>query len=393
MILNNCRLISDLSGGIQTEKGSVVVRDGKIEAVYPHPVDIKTDEEIYECEGKTLLPGLIDMHTHIVMLNDVGREEAGEPMKLAGVAALQAKKYLDYGFTTIRDCGSIYRAAVYVRDMIKSGLFDGPDILACGETLYPSSVVNTDSERGRHKVCVDGAAGFQRKTRIEAVHGADFIKIYASGSAFGAKGAPLHALMTEEEIRAAVETAEMSGLYVAAHCHADRAVRACIENGVKTIEHATYMSSETIKLLLDTPECSLIPTLSAMYVSQTEPKARARWLSILTPMLENTGRAAGEAFAAGVKMGFGTDSTPGSPMYEKGIEFTFRKKYCGMRDLDILLQATKINAQIAGYSHEKGELKAGLFADMILVNGRPDEDISVMGTRPERVWKRGKPVR
>ena len=143
---------------------------------------------------------------------------------------------------------------------------------------------------------------------------------------------------------------------------------------------------------MKTENCYLVPTLSAMYVSQTEPVARAFWLARLTPMLENISVPLSKAYKAGLKIGFGTDSAPGSPMYDTGVEFRYRKEYIGMDDLDILLQATRINADIAGLSGKKGQIIAGADADLLLIDGKPDKDISVMYKLPEAVWKHGKRI-
>ena len=195
--------------------------------------------------------------------------------------------------------------------------------------------------------------------------------------------------MTFAEIRTAVETAAANGLYVAAHCHADQAIQDCIRAGVHTIEHATYLSRQTIEMLREAPNTYLVPTLAAMYVSQTDPEERAFWLARLMPMLESCSAAIELAYKAGEKLGFGTDSTPLSPQYEHGVEFRFRREYCHMEPVDILLQATRYNAEIAGIGDKVGTIKAGLQADLILVDGDPTEDLTVMYKRPAKVWKKG----
>ena len=234
----------------------------------------------------------------------------------------------------------------------------------------------------------DGAEEFRKAVRQEVAAQADFIKIYASGSAFSPTGVPKHPIMTIEEIRTAVNTARANGLYVAAHCHADSAIRDCVQAGVRTIEHATYLGEATTDLLLASEDSYLVPTLAAMYVSQTDPQERSFWLSRLTPMLEDCAKAIGYAYRAGVLIGFGTDSAPMSPQYDTGVEFRFRREYCGMENMDILLQATKNSAQIAGLS-DVGEIKPGMKADLILVDGDPVAELSAMYVPPVQVWKNG----
>lgn len=391
MKLYHVRLVPELSGGVETNDGVVTIENGKICQVQKEAATQITPEDI-DCHEMTLLPGLIDMHTHITLLSGIGADCVGEPLQMEVEAAAQAKRYLQHGFTTIRVCGAEYRVSNYVRDMIKRGIFTGPDILSAGNTLYTSVAMKDQPVAALNLFC-DGPEAFTRQVRKEMAYGADFIKIYASGSAYNPTGAPQYPIMTGEEIRAAVEAAKMSGSYVAAHAHADSAIRSCIENGVRTIEHATYLGEETLELLLKTEDCILIPTFSAMYVSQTEPEARKFWLERLTPMLEKCGISIERAYRAGATIGFGTDSAPGSPMYENGVEFRYRKEYAKMNDLDILLQSTKINAEIAGLAKTKGQIVEGLDADLVLVDGKPDIDISAMYQRPEKVWKAGEIVK
>ena len=179
-------------------------------------------------------------------------------------------------------------------------------------------------------------------------------------------------------------------MYVAAHCHADEAIRLCAESGAYTIEHATLISDETLDLICELPGCCLIPTLAVMYLGE-DPDPY--WQKRLGPMFEHCTGMMEKAYLRGEKLGFGTDCAAGSEEYEKGIEFRFRKENCHMKDIDILLQATRYSAEIAGIDDVKGQIAEGFDADFILVDGRPDEDISAMYKRPDKVWKHGVMVR
>ncbi len=386
MLLTNCRILPGLSPFSQAALADIEIENGKIRSVRPAG-SVQISGERIDCGGRTLLPGLIDLHTHMTLLGGVGAGREDDPMRLFMDAARQAARYLDYGFTTVRDCGSMHRAASYVRDAINEGLFDGPTVLSCGRIVEPS-VEKPDTMMN----LADGVDGFRRGVREEVAAKADFIKIYNSGSAFSRSTRTGQPIMEPAEVQKAVETARANGLYVAAHCHADSAIRDCILCGVKTIEHATYIQPETLELLDGSRDCYLVPTFAAMFISQTDPAERAAWERLLNPMLEKCVEGIGLAYRTGKKLGFGTDSAPGGPQYEQGAEFTMRRELCGIADMDILLQATKYNAEIAGLT-DVGEIREGMTADLILVDGNPDEDIALMGKKPVKVWKSGKLVR
>lgn len=387
MILTNCRLVSVLSDGIQSDCGTVTIENGKIKSV---TATVSDAPDAIDCGGKTLLPGLIDLHTHIVILNGVGMDRLHDRMGMVVAAAKHATQYLDNGFTTIRDCGSTFRVANYVRQMVQNGSLEAPDIISCGLALMPTEV-EPGLPMAQHLFTADGADEFRKATRTEIASGAEFVKIFASGAAADPTGTPKECIMTAEEIRSVTETAARKGRYVAAHCHSDDAVRLCAENSVRTIEHATLMTEPTLDLVLRSDSVILIPTLAVMYISDGPRKAY--WQARLGPMFDNCTHIIAKAYQAGARLGFGTDCAAGSFEYENGIEFKFRRENCGMADLDILLQATKINAQIAGLDDQIGEIKPGLRANLILVDGKPDEDISAMYQRPCKVWKDGKLVR
>ena len=389
MILTNCRLVPELSGGVGSTCGSVEIEQGKIVSVTGERSQVLG---AVDCGGKTLLPGLIDLHTHITVLGGIGLDQIHDAQALLVTAAKQATRYLDCGFTTIRDCGSTLRVANYVKNMAKNGTIDAPDLITCGRAIMPISEGDENWPLAKHIVPSDGAQEVLKHARAEIGMGADFVKIFASGAAANPSGQVEQSIMMPDEIQAAVEAAGRKGTYVAAHCHADGAIRSCVENGVYTIEHATLMSDETLDIIVAlNSKAFLIPTLAVMYVADGPRKAY--WQARLGPMFDHCTAMMEKAYHAGLELGFGTDSAAGSFEYENGIEFRFRKENCHMRDLDILLQATKINAEIAGISNSVGQIKTGLQADLLLIDGKPDVDISAMYHMPCKVWKKGKLVR
>lgn len=391
MILNHVRLVKELSSGVSTECGYVRVENEIITEVSGKPYIVTEDnrEEIIDCKGKTLIPGLIDLHTHITVLSQIGFECLHSDMELLTAAAKHAAEYLDMGFTTIRDCGSIHRVANEVKHMVQIGLMDAPDLITCGRAIMPTEG-SKEHMMAQHVHFADTVDEVKKAARGEMAEGADFVKIFASGAAAVETGVPQQSIMFPEEIEAAVKTAQRKGCYVAAHCHADEAIRNCIESGVKTIEHATLISDKTLALAAES-DSYLIPTLAVMYISDGPRKAY--WEKRLGPMLRHCTDKMAKAYEMGMYLGFGTDCCAGDFCYNNGIEFKFRKENCGMKDLDILLQSTRNNAVIAGIEDKTGLVRKGLMADLLLIDGKPDQDISCMYRKPDVVMKRGKLVR
>ena len=309
-------------------------------------------------------------------------------MKILSLAAEEAGRYLDYGFTTIRDCGSMARAANFVRDMQAAGTITAPHILSCGLILSPTEIEEADSIYEMYTFG-DGADAFRRMSRRELAEHGDFVKIMASGAAFHPQGVPKEPIIEENELLETVRVSAKKGSYVAAHAHADGAIRACIEAGVRTIEHATYISEETTDLLEKTENCYVVPTLAAMFVSGSDESGF--WHKRLGAMLESCCENLSRVYKRGLMIGFGTDSAAGMTQYEKGIEFYYRKEKCGMKDIDILKQATCSSAEIAGL--KTGEIRTGYPADLALWDGNPEEDIMALSKKPAAVWLAGKKVR
>lgn len=391
ILLKNCRLVPALSGGLDVLCAAVTVRDGKIEKITETATaDAQPSEKydrIIDCRGMTLLPGLIDLHVHISTAGCGTGVVYTDDFDLIKKACKSAKQYAAHGFTTIRDMGSTNAVANTVRDMIREGVISGPRIFSSGKIIMPAGLLDgPDRNTAYHSI--SGIEEMKRAVREEVGESrADVVKIYASGSAYNPGGEPTKAILTQEEIAAAVEMAEFRGRKVAAHCHSNIAVRHCIDAGVYTIEHASFIDKESIGKLISSPHTSyLVPTMTPYsYVRGSNPDAefdqwsyemRRELGSKIAPRMR-------AAYEAGLELGFGTDVADGDYRTNGvGAEFRLRKEACGMQDLDILRQATIISAKILGIDDEVGEIKEGYRADLILVKGRPDQDISALYVKP-----------
>lgn len=395
MLLKNCRLVGALSDGVSGENCWVRIGNERITGVGTGDDVPEAGEDSFDCGGKTLLPGLMDIHTHMNGLVGFRPRDVEDPMGLFVNTAGIVRRYLDYGFTTIRDAGGCLRVNNHIRDAIDQGLIEGPRVVSYGLILEPPETQRVDNWYPLYQEA-SGAEAFRAAARRELAETGEFVKIMASGSALQKTGIPTQPIMTEEEIRACVEIAAMKSTYVAAHAHSSGSIKSCIRAGVRTIEHASFIDDEGIEILLQSSDCYLVPTYAAFY--QNEEATRGTPYEYLIEKLKSmltlsVGQIA-KVYQSGVKkLGFGTDSGVGMDQYEQGIEFRYRKELCGMSDLDILMQATVYNAEIIGLEQETGSIKTGLCADLILVDGRPDEDISAMYKKPEAVWAKGKKVR
>ncbi|MCI7742773.1 MAG: amidohydrolase family protein [Clostridiales bacterium] len=377
ILLKHCRLIPELSDGYAQTYADILVCGNQIQAIQPTLEAPANCQEI-DCQGKTLLPGLIDMHNHLNW-SYVSGEQSLTDFSILTKSCLSARRFLDCGITTVRDMGSPKRVSVAVRSAIEQGLFQGPRIISGGIILRP--LVRSKPADPYHFLrYVSGAEEMTRFVREELGESADWIKLYVNGDPPD---------MFPEEVRAAVRTAAIHGKKVAAHCHTLSAIHMCLDEGVSTIEHGSYADAAAIEKL-KAENAHLIPTLATLAPEVTPAGFTSEMVQqFLTPLLENSVKNISAAYRAGLTLGFGTDTPVEQLCRHMGLEFKMRKEYCGMSNIDILCQATLDSASILGLEHIIGQVKEGLCADLILVNGNPDADITAMYHRPEMVMVRG----
>ena len=389
MFLRNCRLIPELSDGVCFPLADIEIEDDKIRAVRPAAGGPAGEGDV-DCGGMTVLPGLFDLHVHLVdadVTNDVYHA-----MQLYNSTAPLLKNYLDYGITTIRDCGSTMRLACYLRDSVDRGLIEGPHILSSGHIISPEAMRN-DGENGIHTFA-NGTDEALKAARREFACGADFLKIYATQSMTQVRGSDPKCIYSPEEIAVFVQVAKDNNSYVAAHAHSTDAINTCCRYGVRSIEHATYLTDESLKLLTSRDDVWIVPTsaVSEPYDEgdgYNDPRVRAFWNS--EHMKASGKRSRGwknKAYLAGVKFGHGTDLGLEN-LAKYPYEFRIKRESCKMENVDILRQATMNCAEIAMLGDVTGQIKEGLRADIIAVSGKPDEDIHVMLKKPVIVMKSG----
>ena len=336
------------------------------------------------------MPGLIDMHVHIegetnpksylqdYTLNDA--DVAFNSIKYAEVTLMS-------GFTTVRDLGGS-GVNVSLRNAINSGTVDGPRIFTAEKALATTGG-HADPTNGAKKSLmgnpgpkegvVNGVADAKKAVRQRYKNGADLIKITATGGVLSVAKSGQNPQFTIEEIRAICETAKDYGFHVAAHAHGDEGMQRAILGGVKTIEHGTLMSAETMELMKK-HDVYLVPTISAGKFVSEKAKIPNYYPAVIVPKALDIGPKIqdmfGRAYKAGVGIAFGTDA---AVFYhgDNGKEFGFMAE-AGMPAIETIQSATLTNAMILKMEAQLGQIESGFLADIIAVNEDPTKNIATM---------------
>ena len=380
------RLIDGL--GNLMEPGAVLVRGGTIVAVGADAENGDVDR-VVELDDATLLPGLIDLHTHLTDAIGAHWEEVlitTTPAQAALHGAGNALTTLRSGFTTVRDMGPTWSFTdVDLRDVINQGVLPGPRMMVAGN--YVSATGGAGDAR-QFSIYVDvpvvqnladGVDAVRTAVRTNFKHGADFIKILATGAVLSQGISPGAQQYSDEEIAVAVEEADRWGRQVASHAHGAEGIRAAIDAGVRTIDHGSMMDEESMDLLLNSDRTYYVPTL---YVGVIVPRDGASLgipeaqIQRSTEMMRYRNATFRRAMEKGLTVGFGTDAG----VFDHGHnarEFAVRVEN-GQSEMDAITSATSVSAMIMGWEDLVGSLEAGKAADVIAVPGNPLDDITAM---------------
>jgi imidazolonepropionase-like amidohydrolase len=367
--------------------GQVVVVEGDRIARVAASADVRpgAGDTTIDLPEATLLPGLIDMHTHLTFdLASLGYEGLGiSTAREALHGARNARRTLEAGFTTVRNLGASDYADIALRDAINDGDVAGPRMVAsgpalgitgghCDENLLPPAFhLQADG-------VADGVEAVQHKVREVIKYGADVIKVCATGGVLSKGDDPSASQYTLEEMKAIVADAHRLGRRVAAHAHGAQGVRWASEAGVDSIEHGHLMDDAAIATLKKNGTY-LVPTLflgeymdEHLAHSDVPEYSRQKMRDVSAAMKRNVGKA----FAAGVKVAFGTDAA----VYPHGLnagEFHVYVKL-GMTPLAAIQTATVNAADLLGWADRVGSLEPARFADLIAVDGDPTRDVTVL---------------
>ncbi|KAB7648039.1 amidohydrolase family protein [Polymorphobacter fuscus] len=398
VVIHAGKLIDGMSA-TPRQQVSILIRDDRITAVQNGFVT-PAGAEVIDLSTKTVLPGFIDCHDHIAStgsrkpLNRFVLTEGDATIN----AAINARKQIETGFTTVRDLGSSEVTAPAIMRAIAAGQLVGPRFWTALQALGPTGghsdrqngLAPTVSIAGRDGALIDGPEDARQKVRAHRRNGATVIKIMPSGGVGSIGDDPNHMVMTDAEMVAAIETAHELGLKVAAHAHGKKAIDHAILAGVDSIEHGTYADAESYALMKK-HGTFLVPTLlvadaiyqNAIKSPETLPPTVAEKAIAVTPtMIGNAGRA----YKAGVKIAFGTDQSASSDR-NKAEEFALLVK-AGLTPMDAIFTSTRNAAELIGTPQDIGSVQAGRYADIVAVDGDPLADITVL-QRVDFVMKGG----
>ncbi len=396
LLFTNARVF-DGHGAECAEGMSVLVADGLIREVSDKPI-AAGEARVFDVRGRTLMPGLIDAHMHAYAsdVNVQRIEAAGAPYRTAHAVRVLGHM-LDCGFTTVRDVGGGDHS---LAKALADGLIRGPRYFYSGKALSMTGghgdLRRIEEAPDYRPACAcggifnsfariaDGVDACVRAAREELRQGAHCIKIMGSGGVASPTDPIWMNQYREEEIRAIVGECAERRTYVAAHCHPASAVRRCVEFGVRSIEHGTLIDDETARFVAERG-AYVVPTMVTIFALK-ELGAR---LGFPAESQEKVQVAFAEAMQgldrmrrAGVKVGYGTDLL-GSTHAQQCREFTIRREV--FPPLELLRQATSVNAELMMMEGRLGCIRPGAFADLLVVDGDPLKDISLLAADGRRL--------
>jgi imidazolonepropionase-like amidohydrolase len=388
------KLLLDGTGAEPVANPVILVEGDTIVGVGPQgDVPVDPGAEVVDLSDKTILPGLMDAHVHLVGMKSMEDliELVRTPPPLSALrTTVDARTLLEAGFTAVRTVGG--PVSMYLKRAIEEGVVQGPRIMDSGRSFIqtsgggdpwdmPLECMQVAASLGRGLAeTVDGPVECRKGVRRRLREGADLIKILTTGAVFSKENPPTRVGFTQPEIDALVDEAHRLGLKVAAHAHGTEGIRGALLAGVDSIEHGTFLDEECIDLML-AQGTYLVPTFAIFHrmldsMGEQVPEYAMRQGREVHEAHE---RNFLKAYRAGVKIGCGTDFV-GPPPIEHGpnaLELVYLVEV-GMAPMDVIVSATLGNADLLGLGGQTGTITAGKWADIIAADANPLEDMQTL---------------
>ena len=394
ILFKNAKLLDPhadaLQGGVSVLVEGETIREVSAKAIKAPNADV------IDCKGRTLMPGLIDCHVH-VMLSEVNlRYLEAIPLTMMTVrAAALMRAMIDRGFTTVRDTGG---ADWGMRDGVAQGHLPGPRMFIAGRALGPTGGHSdarrrTDVHSGACKCCnamsfcmevVDGADAVRAGVREQLRQGVDQIKIMVSGGVASPYDPLDSRQFSLEEIAAAVDEASAFGRYTQAHAYTPDAITRAVSQGVRTIEHGNLIDEQSAKLMKD-KGAYLVANLVAYYAMRERAKEFGMTAEMLAKndlVIDGGLKSLEICKRAGIKVGYGSDLL-GALQVDQSREFMLRREV--LSPIEILRQATLNGAEIVRMPGKLGVIKAGAYADLLVVDGDPIKKLELLTGQGENL--------
>lgn len=371
---------------------TIIVDGNKIIAIESGYKTPAAGDTLIDLRQYTVLPGLMDMHTHFSSQISATSYGEGQRLNEADYAlrgAVFAEKTLMAGFTTVRELGDSHHVSVALRKAIAQGFVKGPRIYAAGKSLATTGghadptnglAYLLQGDPGPKEGVINGPDEARKAVRQRYKDGADLIKITATGGVLSVAKSGMNPQFTDDELAAIVSTARDYGFKVAVHAHGKEGMQRAIKAGVDSIEHGTFMDKETMALMKKYGTY-YVPTISAGKWVQQKAEIDGFFPDLVRPKAASIGpliqQTFSEAYKAGVKIAFGTDAGVGAHG-DNWLEFVYMTE-AGMPAMAAIQSATIEGARLLGMEQELGSIKAGKLADIIAVPGNPLDDIKTLG--------------
>lgn len=380
---------------------TLLIEGNLIKAIAPS-FDVDPDAIIVNGGGRVLIPGIIEAHTHLALPLPPARILNEDWMYVAALSAKVAEGVLMRGWTTVRDMGGpsqglakaideghavgprIYSAAMFISQTSGHGDFRGLN------EAHPNMGGPHNAWANRYTLLADGPAEVSRAVREALRQGATSIKVMAGGG-ISSQNDPIDTVQySVEELRAAVVAAEQWNTYVSVHAYTDKAVRNALEAGVKVIEHGHLLSEDTLKLVKK--KGAFLSSQSFAFFRTMVPRTPGAGPSKGDRVLAGTDNLMNTARKLGIPVAFGTDAF-GSPRLFEAAPFEFGARLRWFSSLEILKQATSVNARLLELTGPRnpypdgplGVIQPGAYADLLIVDGNPLEDIRVLENHDQNI--------